>query len=160
MLIEDEWRKHFVAYEDALASFYSLHDATQETLEDSRSLVEHLARLASLRKPILEARRQLRAAANGGKVTDIDRERTAIDVDGVTFAVMDLVANRAPPDDTVLELSFRVAPKSISKFVKLTEPVRIRFPFGDSTFVALCRLVRFRMVRDEFAFRFATVDPD
>jgi hypothetical protein len=43
--------------------------------------------------------------------------------------------------------------------VKSIEPVRIRFPFGESTFVASCRLVRFRMVKTEFAFRFATVDP-
>ena len=62
-------------------------------------------------------------------------------------------------DDSLLELSFSVDRKSIPRFVKLTGPIRIKFPFGESTFVAACRLVRFRVVREEFAFRFATVDP-
>ena len=92
-------------------------------------------------------------------MAEIQRERATIDLDGVPFDVMDLVANRAAPDDAILELSFRVDPRAIPRFVKLTEPVRIKFPFGESTFVAACRLVRFRLVRDEFAFRFATVDP-
>jgi hypothetical protein len=73
---------------------------------------------------------------------------------------MDLVANRAPSNGTVLELGFRVDPKSIPQFMKLNGSVRITFPFGESVFVAVCRLVRFRLIRDEFAFRFATVDPD
>jgi hypothetical protein len=57
------------------------------------------------------------------------------------------------------ELSFRVDPKSIPRFVKLTTPIRIKFPFAESTCTALCRLVRFRMISDQFVFRFATVDP-
>jgi hypothetical protein len=43
--------------------------------------------------------------------------------------------------------------------MKLTGPARIRFPFEASSFVAACRLVRFKMDRDLFASRFATVDP-
>jgi hypothetical protein len=68
-------------------------------------------------------------------------------------------ASRAPPNDTLLELSFRVDPLGIPRVVKLTSPIRIQFPFGESTYAAACRLVRFRMIRDEFVFRFATVDP-
>ena len=60
---------------------------------------------------------------------------------------------------TILELSFRVDPQTIPQFVKLTTPIRIKFPFGESTYIAACRLIRFRMVRDDFVFRFATVDP-
>jgi hypothetical protein len=157
--IVEQWRQHFVAYEDELASFYSLQEATHLTLEQSYTLTNRLDRLAALRTSILESRRLLRAAADGGRVVEIDRDRATLDVDGVVFDVMDLVANRAPADDTVLELSFRVDPKSIPRFMKLNGPVRISFPFGESVFVAACRLVRFRLVRDEFAFRFATVDP-
>ena len=157
--IADEWKEHFIAYEDALASFYALQDATQATLDQSRTIRGHIDRLATLRKSTLDARRQLRESSDDGRVAEIEREQATLDLDGVPFYVMDLVANRAPPDDAVLELSFRVDPRAIPKFVKLTEPVRIKFPFGDSAFVAGCRLVRFRLVRDEFAFRFATVDP-
>jgi hypothetical protein len=157
--IAEQWRQHFVAYEDELASVYSLQDATQLMLEQSHALRSQLGRVDTLRTSVLESKRQLRASPDGGRVTEIERQRATIDVDGVLFAVMDLVANRAPSDDTVLELSFRVDPKSIPRFMKLNGPVRIRFPFGESAFVAACRLVRFRLVRDEFAFRFATVDP-
>jgi hypothetical protein len=37
---------------------------------------------------------------------------------------MDLVANRAPSNGTVLELGFRVDPKSIPQFMKLNGSVR------------------------------------
>ena len=157
--IAAEWKEHFVAYEDALGSFYALQDQTRATLEQSRTIKSHIDRLATLRKSTLDARRELRESPDDGRVAEIERERATLDLDGVPFYVMDLVANRAPPDDAVLELSFRVDPKAIRKFVKLTEPIRIKFPFGDSAFVAGCRLVRFRLVRDEFAFRFTTVDP-
>jgi hypothetical protein len=155
--IEEQWRQHFAAYEDALASFYSLQDATRSMLE--QSYANRLDRLAALRMSVLDARRQLRAATNDGRVAEIERERAAIHIDGVPFHVMDLVGNRAAPGDTVLELSFRVDPKSLPLFVNLTGPVQIRFPFGQTTFVAAYRLVHFRLVGDEFAFRFATVDP-
>ena len=72
-LAEELWRQRFVAYEDALASFYALQDETQTT------------QISQLR--------------------------------------------------------------------------RIKCPFGESTYVAVCQLIRFRMVRDQFVFRFATVDP-
>ena len=157
--LQEEWKKHFVAYEDALGSFYSLEDATEATLEQSRALASQLRRLASLRSPVLDARRRLRALADSGRVAEIERNCATIELDGARFDVLDLVATHGGADDTLLELSFRVDPRSISRFVKLTEPVRIRFPFGESTFVACCRLVRFRLVREQFAFRFAIVDP-
>jgi hypothetical protein len=31
-LVEEVWKEHFVAYEDALASFYALQESTQLTL--------------------------------------------------------------------------------------------------------------------------------
>lgn len=158
--IEAEWRKHFVAYEDALTSFYALQEDTKRTLEQSAALTSELERLRRLRKPILEVRRQLRAsAAVNGRVAEIERELATIELDGVPLEVRDLAASRVAPNDTLLELSFRADAASMPRFVKLTEPVRIGFPFGDSSFVAACRLIRFRMIRDEFAFRFATVDP-
>jgi hypothetical protein len=158
--IAEQWRQHFVAYERALASFYSLQEATHRTLEQSHAITSQLDRLGVLRAAILEARRRLPASADGGRVAEIERERATLDIDGVLFPVMDLVANRAPTNGTVLELGFRVDPKSIPQFMKLNGSVRITFPFGASVFVAACRLVRFRLIRDEFAFRFATVDPD
>jgi hypothetical protein len=157
--IEDEWKGHFVAYENALASFYALQDATQTTLEQSYTMRASREQLASLRESVLESRRRLRSSAVDGRVTEIERQRATVEIDGVPFDVMDLVANRAGQGDTLLELSFRVDPRSIPHFVKLTEAIRIRFPFGESSYIAACRLVRFRMVQDEFAFRFATVDP-
>jgi hypothetical protein len=59
--------------------------------------------------------------------------------------VTDLAANRGSPDDTLLELSFRVDPKKMPAFVSLDRPVRIRFPYGESMFVAVCRLLRFKL---------------
>ena len=158
-LVEEVWRKQFVAYEDALASFYALEDATALTLGRSYSVRTQLDRLGTLRRSLLDARRHFLASADDGRVVDIDRPRATLELDGVPFRVMDLVANRAAPNDALLELNFRVDPLTIPRFVKLTTPIRIKFPFGDSTYVAACRLVRFRMVRDEFVFRFATVDP-
>lgn len=108
---------------------------------------------------ILEARLQFRASADDGRVAEIERPRAALELDGVSFDVMDLVANRTASDDTVLGLSFRVDPLTIPRFVKLVTPIRIKFPFGESTYVATFRLVRFRMTGNHFVFRFATVDP-
>ena len=158
-LVEEVWRRQFVAYEDALGSFYALQDRTQMTLEESYSIASQIDRLGTLRQSLLDACREFRASADDGRVVDIERPRATLDLDGVTFDVMDLVANRAPPNDTLLELSFRVDPLTIPRFVKLTTPIRITFPFGESTYVAACRLVRFKMIRNQFVFRFATVDP-
>jgi hypothetical protein len=155
---DDQWKRHFVAYEDTLASFYSLQDATHLTLQQSYALRSERRRLDTLRRSLLDLRRELSSAPDDRRVAEIERERTTIDLDGVPFPVMDLVANRVARD-AVLELSFRVDPKSIPRIVKLTGPIRIKFPFNDSTFVAAYRLVYFRLVRDHFAFRFATVDP-
>ena len=158
-LVEEVWKEHFVAYEDALASFYALQDATELTLEQSYSIGRELDRLASLRRSLLSARVQFRAAADDGRVIEIERPTASLEIDGVPFEVMDLVADRAPPNDALLELGFRVDPLAIPRFVKLTTPIRIKFPFGASTYVAACRLVLFRMIRNQFVFRFATVDP-
>ena len=158
-LVEEVWRQRFVAYEDALASFYALQDATQLTLEQSYSVAGQLDRLGELRKSLLNARVQFRAVADDGRVVEIERPSASLELDGVPFEVMDLVADRAPQNGALLELGFRVDPLTLPRFVKLTTPIRIKFPFGESTYVAACRLVRFRMIRNEFAFRFATVDP-
>jgi hypothetical protein len=158
-LVEEVWREHFVAYEDALASFYALQDATELTLEHSYSLVRRIDQLETLRRSLIDARRSFRTSGDDGRVIEIERPQATLEVDGVPFDVMDLVANRAAPNDTLLELSFRVDPSTIPRFVKLTNPIRIKFPFGESTYVAACRLVRFRMIRNQFVFRFATVDP-
>lgn len=155
----EDWRRHFVAYEDALASFYSLQDATQQAIDQSQAITSRQAALARLRVPIHEVSRELRASADDGRVAEIERKRATVEIDGVAFSVMDLAANRSVPDDTLLELSFRVDPKSIPRFVNLTGPVRIRFPFGDTTYLAACRLVHFKFVSHEFSFRFAIVDP-
>jgi hypothetical protein len=159
VLVEETWKRQFVAYEDTLASFYALQDSTQLTLEQSYSIGQRIDRLDELRKSLLEARGQLRASADDGRVAEIERKQAAIQLDGVSFDVEDLVASRTAGNDTVLELSFRVDPLSLPRFVKLTSPIRIKFPFGESIYVAAFRLVRFRMVRDQFVFRFATVDP-
>ncbi|HVJ31303.1 MAG TPA: hypothetical protein VNA66_13400 [Gammaproteobacteria bacterium] len=158
-LVEELWRQHFVAYEDALTSFYALQDEVQVTLEQSYSMGGRLNELEALRRQIFEVRRQFRASADDGRVVEIERPTATLELDGVPFGVMDLVANRAASDATVLELSFRVDPLTIPRFVKLTTPIRIKFPFGESTYVAVCRLVRFRMIRNQFVFHFATVDP-
>jgi len=158
-LVEAVWKQRFVAYEDALTAFYSLQEATQLTLEQSYSIASQLDRLAAMRGQITEACRQFRSAADDGRVVEIERSQATLELAGIPFDVMDLVANRSSSDDTVLELSFRVDPLTMPRFVKLTTPIRIKFPFGESTYVASCRLVRFRMIRDHFVFRFATVDP-
>src|SRR5262245_14653506 len=49
------WNEHFVAYESALASFYALQDAIEQTVEHSRELVAQLDRITSLREPLFAA---------------------------------------------------------------------------------------------------------
>jgi hypothetical protein len=128
-------------------------------LDQSYALANRLDGLARLRAPVLAARRQLRSSADDGRVAEIERARATIDLDGVAMDVTDLAANRGSPDDTLLELSFRVDPKKMPAFANLDGPVRIRFPYGESTFVAVCRLLRFKLGSHEFAFWFGTVDP-
>jgi hypothetical protein len=154
-----DWNRHFVAYEDALASFYSIQEATQMTLDQSYALANRLDGLARLRAPVLAASRRLRFSADDGRVAEIERERATIDINGVPTDVTDLAANRLTPNATVLELSFRVDPKKMPRLTDLGEPVLIRFPYGETTFVALCRLLYFRLGSREFAFRFGTVEP-
>src|SRR5262245_22634605 len=158
-LVEQVWRQHFVAYEDALASFYALQDNTQATLEQSHSIAGQLDRLETLRGSLRDARREFVASTDDGRVAEIDRPQATLELDGVRFDVLDLVANRTAPTDALLEISFRVDPLKIPRFVKLTTPIKIKFPFGESTYTASCRLVRFRMISNQFVFRFATVDP-
>jgi hypothetical protein len=157
--VEEVWKQHFVAYEDALASYYALRDATQLTLEQSYSIARQLDRLEDLRQSVLEARRDFQASGDDGRVVEIERSHASLELDGVRFEVTDLIANRTGPTGALLELSFRVDPLTLPRFVKLTTPIRIKFPFGTSTYVAACRLLKFRMIGDHFLFRFATVDP-
>jgi hypothetical protein len=95
-LVEEVWKEHFVAYEDALASFYALQESTQLTLEQSYSVRSQLDRLGTLRQSLLDARRHFQASADDGRVVDIERPRATLELDGVPFEVIDLVANRAP----------------------------------------------------------------
>src|SRR5690348_2511356 len=118
-LVEEVWRQRFVAYEDALASFYALQDNTQVTLEQSYSIAGQLDRLETLRASLLDARRQFKAAADDGRVVEIERPRATLELDGTRFEVMDLVANRAASSEALLEISFRVDPLAIPRFVKL-----------------------------------------
>ena len=99
-LAEELWRQRFIAYEDALASFYALQDETQLTLEQSYTLGQQLDQPEDLRSAILEARRQFRASADDRRVAEIERPTATLEVDGVRFDVMDLVANRTPSDRT------------------------------------------------------------
>jgi hypothetical protein len=155
----DAWNRNFVAYEDALASFYALQDQTAMTLEQSRLLKEELVRLASLRKSIIEEKRRLRAEGDDGRVAEISRERATIVIDDTAFDVADLSADRSVRDGAVLQLGFRLDPSLTRKLVNLTAPVEIRFPFGDATLTAMFRLVNFRIVAGHFVFRFASVHP-
>ena len=157
--LREEWKTYFIAYEDALASFHSLQDVTEKTLEQSRAAMNYLNRMASLRTSIYDVRRRLQASADNDRVAEIERDHATIELDGIRIDVLDLVATRGAAFGSVLELSFRIDPKLVPQLADLTKPVRIRFPFGESMYVASCRLVRFRLVHHEFAFRFAIVDP-
>lgn len=152
------WRNRFVAYEDALASFYELQDATRDTLDQSTEILRAAEQLASLRRSIFEARRDLGPSVLDDRVIEIERDRASIDLAGAPLMATHLVANVARAG-SALHLSFRMDPKSTKRFPKVAGRVRIRFPFADSTYVAIFRLVAVKMEPDYFAFTFATVDP-
>jgi hypothetical protein len=150
------WRNHFVAYEDALASFYELQDGTRQTLDQSAEIRRAMERLAIFRRSIFEARRDLGVSEANDRVLEADR--ASIEIAGAPLLATNVAAyvGRA---GSVLHLSFRMDPKSTQRFPKVAGHVRIRFPFADSIYVAVFRLVAVKMEPDYFAFTFATVDP-
>ena len=153
------WRSRFIAYEDALASFYELQDGTRQTLEQSVDVMRAMEeRLASFRRSIFEARRGLDLSVANDRVVEIERDRASIEIAGAPLLATNLVANVARAG-SVLQLSFRMDPKSTKHFPKVAGNTRIKFPFADSTYVAVFRLVAVKMEPDYFAFTFATVDP-
>lgn len=152
------WRNHFVAYEDALASFYALQDGTQQTLGESVEIMRAMEQLASFRRSIFESRRDLGLSGANDRVVEIEREGACIEIAGAPLRATNLVANVARAG-SVLHLSFRMDPKSTKRFPKVSGHVRIKFPVADATYVAVFRLVAVKMEPDYFAFTFATVDP-
>ncbi len=154
----DTWRNHFVAYEDALASFYELQDGTLRTLEHSAEVMRASEQLASFRRSIFEARRDVHVSVANDRVLEIERDSASIEVCGAPLRATNVVANVAR-NGSVLHLSFRMDPKSTKHFPKVAGHVRIRFPFADSVYVAVFRLTAVKMEPDYFAFTFATVDP-
>ncbi len=150
---------HLIAYEDALASFYELQDGTREALEQSVEVMRALQeRLASFRRSIFEARRDLALSGANDRVLEIERSSASVEVAGSPLLATNLVANIAR-GGSVLQLSFRMDPKSTKRFPNVAGNVRIRFPFADSAYTAVFRLVAVKMEPDYFAFTFATVDP-
>jgi hypothetical protein len=152
------WRNRFIAYEDALASFYALQDSTLQTLGESVEIMRSMEQLAGFRKSIFDARRDLGLSGAKDRVVEIERAQATIEVAGAPLLATHLVANVARAG-SVLHLSFRMDPKSTKRFPKVAGHVRIKFPFADSTYVAVFRLVAVKMEPDYFAFTFATVDP-
>jgi hypothetical protein len=152
------WRRNLVAYEDALASFYELQDGIRQTLDQSAELVRSMEHLASFRRAIFEARRSLGLSGANDRVHEIERDRASIEIAGAPLTATNLVANVARAG-SVLHLSFRMDPKSTKRFPKVAGNVRIKFPFADSTYLAVFRLIAVKMEPDYFAFTFATVDP-
>jgi hypothetical protein len=152
------WRNRFIAYEDALASFYALQDSTLQTLGESVEIMRSMEQLAGFRKSIFDARRDLGLSGAKDRVVEIERAQATIEVAGAPLLATHLVANVALAG-SVLHLSFRMDPKSTKRFPKVAGHVRIKFPFADSTYVAVFRLVAVKMEPDYFAFTFATVDP-
>ena len=151
------WRNQLIAYEDALASFYESQDGTRQALEQSVEIVRALQeRLANFRRAIFEARRDRSLSGANDRVIEIERSSASIEVGGAPLLATHLVANVAHAG-SVLHLSFRMDPKSTKCFPKVAGHVRIRFPFADSTYVAVFRLVAVKMEPDYFAFTFATV---
>jgi hypothetical protein len=153
-----DWRAHFIDYEDALASFYELQDGTRQTLEQSAEIMHAMQQLASVRRSIFEARRDLSLSEANDRVAEIERGSASIEVAGAPLLATHLVANVARAG-SVLHLSFRMDPKSTKRFPKVAGQVRIKFPFADSYYVAVFRLVAVKMEPDYFAFTFATIDP-
>jgi len=154
----ESWHHELIAYEDALASFYALQDRTLQSLEQSVELLRAMERLASLRRSIFVARRDLDLSGANDRVVEIQRDSASIEVAGAPLLATHLVANVAR-SGSVLHLSFRMDVKSAKHFPKVSGQVRIRFPFADSAYVAIFRLVAVKMEPDYFAFTFATVDP-
>ena len=154
----ENWRNHFVAYEDALGSFYELQDGTRTALEHSAEVMRASEQLASYRRSIFEARRDLHLSGANDRGVEIERDSAAIEVAGAPPLATHLIANVAR-SGSVLHLSFRMDPKSTKHFPKVAGHVRIRFPFVDSAYVAVFRLIAVKMEPDYFAFTFATVDP-
>jgi hypothetical protein len=152
------WRNHFVAYEDALASFYALQDGTQQTLDESVEIMRAMEQLANVRRSIFEARRDLGLSGANDRVLDIERERASVEIAGTPLLATNLVANVGRAG-SVLHLSFRMDPRSTKRFPKVSGHVRIRFPFADAAYVAVFRLVAVKLEPDYFAFTFATIDP-
>jgi hypothetical protein len=152
------WRKHFIAYEDALASFYELQDDTQRTLDQSVEITRAMEQLASFRRSIFEARRDLGLSGANDRIHEIERDGASIEVAGTPLRATNLVANVARAG-SVLQLSFRMDPKSTKRFPKVSGHVQIKFPFADAAYVAVFRLVAVKLEPDYFAFTFATVDP-
>jgi hypothetical protein len=154
----EAWRKSLVAYEDALASFYALQDCTQQVLSHSVELMHAMEQLASVRRSIFEARRDQALTAADDRVLEIERDWASIEIAGAPLLATNLVANVAR-SGSVLHLSFRMDPKSTKHFPKVAGQVRIKFPFANSTYVAVFRLVAVKVEPAYFAFTFATVDP-
>jgi hypothetical protein len=155
----DGLRNQLIAYEDALASFYELQDGTRQVLEQSVEIMRTLhERLASFRRSIFEARRDLTVWGASDRVIEIERDSATIEVADTALLATNLVANVARAG-SVLHLSFRVDPKSNARFPNVAGRVRIRFPFADSVYVAEFRLLAVKMEPDYFAFTFATIDP-
>ena len=151
-------RNQFVAYEDALASFYELQDGTRRMLEQSVEVMRASEQLVGLRRSLFVARRDLGLSAENDRMLAIERDRASIEVAGAPVLATNLVANVAR-NGSALHLSFRMDPKSTKHFPKVAGHVRIRFPFVDKTYVAVFRLVAVKMEPDYFSFTFATVDP-
>ena len=154
----ERWRNHFIAYEDALASFYALQDGTQRTLDQSHETRRAMERLANLRRSTFEARRDLDLSGENDRVFEIERARASIEIAGAPLLATNVVAHAARAN-SVLHLSFRMDPKATKHFPKVAGNVRIKFPFADSTYIAVFHLVSAKMEPDYFAFTFATVDP-
>src|SRR3954466_6794448 len=140
----DTWRNNFVAYEDALASFYELQDGTLRTLEHSADILRASEQVASFRRSIFEARRELHLSGANDRVLEIERDSASIEVAGAPLLATNLVANVAR-SGSVLHLSFRMDPKSTKHFPKVAGHVRIKFPFLDSAYVAVFRLIAVKM---------------
>ena len=155
----EDWRHRFVVYEDALASFFELQEGTRQALEQSGEGIRALQeRLATFRRSLFEARRGLDLPEASDRVVEIERASASIEIAGAALLVTNLVANVARAG-CVLHLSFQMDPKVSKRFPNIVGHVRIRFPFADSTYFAMFRLVAVKMEPDYFAFTFATVDP-
>ena len=117
-----------------------------------------MERLANLRRSIFEARRDLDLSGENDRVFEIERARASIEIAGAPLLATNVVAHAARAN-SVLHLSFRMDPKATKHFPRVAGNVRIKFPFADSTYIAVFHLVSAKMEPDYFAFTFATIDP-